>query len=103
MVRTGALPALRYGAGVIGANKSILPAPRSFACGVQSEMRGRCAFARARKYNPGVVLATDPLLEWAHAAWDGSSCDEDMAVAWRPAVQLAGPSAFAFINGQGAA
>ena len=79
------------------------------------------------KYDPGAVLVTDLLLEWARAAWDGSSCDEEMTVAWRAAVQLSGaadrpfqtikglagamiasaskigwrvPSAFAFINRQ---
>ena len=34
LVNTGALPALRYGAGVIGANKTMMKAARKFACGV---------------------------------------------------------------------
>ena len=91
-MRTRALPALRYGAGVVGVGKATLRAARSFACAVRGEMRGRCTFARLAlaRSDPGLVLATDPLLEWACAAWDGSSCEEDMAVVWRAAVQLAG-------------
>ena len=73
LVRTGALPALRYGAGVVGVGKAALRAARSFACAVRGEMRGRCTFARLAlaRYDPGAVLVTDPLLEWARAAWDG--------------------------------
>ena len=66
-VRTGALPALRYGAGVIGVSRATVRAARSFACAVWGEIRGRCSFSRLAlaKYDPGVALLTDPIVEWA--------------------------------------
>ena len=38
LVNTGALPALRYGAGVIGANKTMMKAARRFACSIRGDM-----------------------------------------------------------------
>ena len=51
LVNTGALPALRYGAGVIGANKTMIKAARRFACSVRGDMRGRSSFARLNLAN----------------------------------------------------
>ena len=68
-MRTGALPALRHGVGGVGANPTMLKAAWSFACAVRGE-RGRKSFARLAlaKYDPGIQLATYPLVDWAKAA-----------------------------------
>ena len=89
LVRTGALPAMRYGAGVVGVGKATFLAARSFACAVRGEMRGRCTYARLAlaSYDPGTALVTDSLLEWARAAWDERGCRDDMTVAWKAAVK----------------
>ena len=88
LVNTGALPALRYGAGVIGANKTMIRAARRFACSVRGEMRGRSSYARLHlaKYDPGAQLATDPILEWSRAVWDSFANRRDLEAAWRAAL-----------------
>ena len=59
LVRTGAAPAFRYGAGIYGVNSSSVKAIRSFACSVQGKMAGRCTFAKLNfaKYDPGAEVA----------------------------------------------
>ena len=90
LTRTGAAPALRYGAAVIGATDTVLSAARSFACAAGGELRGRCTFARLHldRYDPGVALATDPVVEWARVIWDDSANREDMVGAWKAALPL---------------
>ena len=88
LARTGAVPAMRHGASVLGFTRVALKAARSFVCGARGEMRGRCTFARLRlaSYDPGALLATDPILDWAKAVWDGLASEDDMHVAWRRAL-----------------
>jgi ribonuclease HI len=88
LVRTGAAPAVRYGANVLGVNKTTLKAVRRFACRVQGEMRGRCTFARLAlaRYDPGVSLATDPILDWARAVWDELVDTADLQITWQRAL-----------------
>ena len=83
LINTGALPALRYGAGVIGANKAMLKAARKFACGVRGDMRGRSSYARLRlaDYDPGSQLATDPIFEWAREQFGTTSPTQRI---WKP-------------------
>ena len=65
LFRTGAVPGVRYGAGVFGVNKTTLKAVRRMACGLRGPTRGRCTSARLvlTKYDPGLVLATDAIFE----------------------------------------
>ena len=46
LVRTGAAPAMTYGASVYGTPSTTLKAVRGFACAVRGEVRGRSSFAR---------------------------------------------------------
>ena len=88
LLRTGAAPSMRYGAGVCGATDSIVKSARRFSCAVRGEMRGRSAFARLQlaAFDVGALMATDPLLEWARAVWDGLVSDDDLRAAWRRAM-----------------
>ena len=88
LVRTGAAPALRYGAGVYGSTKKAITAARSFACNALGKMAGRCGIARLTlaKYDPGAELALKPILDWARACWERWVPRTDMAKAWRGAM-----------------
>ena len=90
LVRTGAAPALRYGTGVCGATDSALRSVRRFSCAVRGEMRGRSTFARLQlaSFDVGALMATDPILEWSRAVWDGLVCDEDLRATWQRAMSV---------------
>ena len=98
LLRTGAAPALRYGAGVCGVPDTSIRAVRRFSCAVQGEMRGRSTFARLQlaSFDIGASMAVDPIVEWARAVWDGLACPEDMRAAWRYAVRTVGLSSRPF-------
>ena len=63
----------------------MLKAARRFACSMRGDMRGRSSYARLHlaNYDPGAQLATDPILEWARAVWDGFANKRDIETAWR--------------------
>ena len=88
LVRTGAAPAMRYGAVVVGSTDSAIRAARRFSCAVGGEMRGRSAFARLQLagYDVGAQMATDPISSWAKAVWDNFGGKDNLAVAWRRAM-----------------
>ena len=90
LVRTGASPALKYGAGIYGANSTEIKMIRSFSCNVQGKMNGRCTFARLNlaKYDPGSEVALKPIYDWARAVWDQWAAKEDMEKAWRMAIPV---------------
>ena len=74
-------------------------------CSVQGDMRGRCTFARLSlsKYDPGVGLATDPIIEWAKAIWDGLVDPDDLQVTWQLAVRTAPGATMPFSAAMGPA
>ena len=85
ILRTGAGPAIRYGASVLGTNSTALARIRRFACAVRGEMRRRSPFGRMKlaKYDPAKQMAVDPIVDWARARWDALSDYDDMRVAWK--------------------
>ena len=88
LVKTGAAPAIRYGACATGASKAVIKAARRFACGAFEECRGRSAFARLQlaDFDIGALLALDPVIEWAKAVWDGSVERQELKDAWKGAM-----------------
>ena len=88
LVKTGAGPALRYGAAVVGASSSAIRAARGFSCQAVGEMRGRSTFARLSLagYDVGALMATDPIVDWACAVWDGTEGVDTLACAWKKAM-----------------
>ena len=87
VLRTGAGPAVRYGASVLGTNSTWLCRIRRFACAVQGEMRRRSPFGRLKlaKYDPAKLMAIDPIVDWARAWWDGVVGCDDLEIAWKTA------------------
>ena len=87
LVRTGAAPAMQYGASVYGTPDTTLKAVRGFACAVRGEMRGRSTFARLEiaRYDPGAICATAPIVDWAKAVWDGFVAADDLRAVWKNA------------------
>ena len=69
LIRTGAAPAVRYGARVTGANASAIVAARRASCAAMGSMKGRSSFARLQlaDFDVGAVMAVDPILAWAKA------------------------------------
>ena len=102
-MKTEAAPASRYGAVVYGASNPAIKAVRGFSCQVRGEMRGRCTFARLEVagYDVGAEMATDPIISWAAAAWDGRVTDSDRFITWRRAHGVVGVSQrrFAAVEG----
>ena len=93
LVRTGAAPAMNYGASVYGTPSTTLKAVRGFACAVRGEVRGRSSFARLllAGYDPGVGMAVSPILDWAKAIWDDLVHHEELQTVWKGAhVNIAG-------------
>ena len=88
VVRTGAGPGFKYGAGVYGASTSAIKAVRSFSCNAIGEMRGRSSFARLALagYDAGGLMAIEPIVQWAKAVWDSLVPRDDMKVSWKAAM-----------------
>ena len=87
MVRSGAAPAMHYGASVYGTPNTTLKAVRGFACAVRGEARGRSSFARLELagYDPGADMAVGPIVEWARASWDGLVPRDELHLVWKEA------------------
>ena len=98
LVKTGAGPALRYGTAVVGASCSAIKAARGFSCQALGEMRGKSTFGRLSlaNYDVGGVMATDPIVEWAKAGWDGTESGNLMTSTWKKAMIDVGTSARPF-------
>ena len=105
LLRSGAAPALRFGAGVCGVPDSSIRMVRRFSCNLQGEMRGRSTFARLQlaAYDAGADLAVAPIYEWARAVWDGLVDKGDLQVTWQQALVTAGLSAQPFLQVSGPA
>ena len=88
ILKTGAGPGFRYGAGVYGITDSAVKAVRSFSCNAIGEIRGRSTFARLTLagYDAGGLMAIDPIVHWARAAWDQIATPDDMRVSWKAAM-----------------
>ena len=106
-MRTGAMPALSYGATAYGTPTTTLKKIRGFACSVRGELRGRSTFARLRleNYDPAASLAIGPIIDWAKAIWDRAVPKEDLQSVWRHAhCLIAGKTApFRHVCGPGGA
>ena len=81
---------MRYGSAVTGAAPADVIAARRFACAAVGPMAGRSAFARLqlRAYDVGALMATDPILEWSKAIWDGQVPRQQLSLAWRRALPI---------------
>ena len=88
ILRTGAAPAMRYGASIVGASSRVIAKVRRFACAVRGQMGRRSAFARLKlaQYDPGMLLAVDPIVDYAKAVWDGLVSKAELQDAWRRAM-----------------
>ena len=88
VVKTGAGPGLRYGAAAYGTSSSALKSARFFTCSTLGSIQGRSTTARAclMNYDIGAHLATDPIWQWAAAAWDQLIPHDQLMATWKKAM-----------------
>ena len=98
ILRTGAGPAMRYGASVLGTDSTALSRIRRFSCAVRGEMRRRSAFGRLKlaSYDPAKLMAIDSIVDWAKARWDALVTREELHLAWKAASIRVGLARFPF-------
>ena len=84
MVKTGGVPALRYGVIKDGATKGMISKVRRLAGTMRGKTKGRSLFGRLTltKYGPGADLILAPLIAWAKGMWDNVGTKTTLEQAW---------------------
>jgi hypothetical protein len=98
VLKTGGIPALKYGASVLGTPSATLRKVRILACAVRGKMGRRSAFGRLKlaRYDPTAGMAIDPIVDWSRGVWDRLVDRGRMEDAWRAAMKEVGLSKRAF-------
>ncbi len=94
VLRTGVVPAARYGASVSGVADGALQRLASAAAEVYGHARGRSTTARLaiRRADPRVGIVLKPLVEWTETIWRGDLPDHIVHDAWFSAQKAVGLS-----------
>ena len=84
MLKTGGVPALRFGVIKDGATKGMISKVRKLAGTMRGKTKRRSLFARLTltKYDPGSDLILAPLVAWAKGLWDNLVPKTAMKEAW---------------------